>query len=173
MSQRVSLDFLTIQFFDYPEVHGDRNATSKNLGTWAGPIMLLYCVCTGDKLIFFVSGTFYYINFFIYFYLKIKGEGLNDKKVYVLASLYIRKFKKKETSTSAPPPPPPPPLTKTNHVFEVNFKKSMGGLQKSCPMRRPTKRNWTYNFKKVDHVWGEGQRRVTEPTTSKKSIGKR
>ena len=23
------------------EVHGDRNATYKNLGTWAGPVMLL------------------------------------------------------------------------------------------------------------------------------------
>ena len=76
------------------EVHGDRNATYKNLGTWAGHVMLLYCVCTGDEHIFFDSGTFYFINCFFDIFLKIKGEGLNDKKICLLASLYIRKFKK-------------------------------------------------------------------------------
>ena len=30
--------------------------------------------------------------------------------------------------------------------------------------------NCACHFKKVDRVWGEGQRRVTKPTTSKKSI---
>ena len=69
-------------------MHGDPNATYKNLGNWAGHLMLLYCVCTGDEHIFFVSGTFYYIKFFKYF-LKIKGEGLNDLKKVLFVGIFI------------------------------------------------------------------------------------
>ena len=56
--------------------------------------MLLYCVWSGFKLIFFVSGTFYLIIFLKIFYGKLKGIVQMIKKSIKSPSLYIRKFKK-------------------------------------------------------------------------------
>ena len=74
-------------------MHGNRNATFKNLGTWAGFIMLL------SEMYWEWTSIFHFQHFLLnktifYIYLKIEGEGLNAKKVYLLASVYIRKFNK-------------------------------------------------------------------------------
>ena len=62
---------------------------------WAGPVMLLYCVWSGYKLIFFVSGTFYLIVFFI-FYGKLKGIVQIIKKS-IFCNLYIFGHSRKVT----------------------------------------------------------------------------
>ena len=72
------------------EVHGDRNATFKFLGTWAGRWMLLSEMYRGWAR-FFASDIFYRIKIFLYIFL-IEGEGLNSKKFFY-CHLYIRKIK--------------------------------------------------------------------------------
>ena len=56
------------------EVHGDRKATYKNLGTWAGGVMLLYCVCTGEKTHIFRFWHFLLNKNFVIFSWKLKGR---------------------------------------------------------------------------------------------------
>ena len=93
---RFSLRYYFVLSSWLKEVHGDGNATYKNLGTWAGPVMLLSDAYWGWTHIF-RFWHFLLNNIFWNIFLKIKGDCLNDKKVYLLAFLYIRKFKKNQS----------------------------------------------------------------------------